>query len=261
MGNQEKTRQMQLAEKARQEAALLKQTADAAAAAAAAKVKLAAEAKLKADLEAKQQADAAAAAKLRADAEAKLKADADAAANARLDTDAKLKADAAAAARARADVEAKLKADADAAAARAKQVAVAAATAAAVSAPVAASALQVCRDAILKEAASGPILFQVSSANILPESSATLDRVAGATKGCPTAKVLIEGHTSADGIAEKNQVLSTSRAKAIADYLVRAGVDAGRLTYVGYGQTKPIAPNDTQENKIKNRRIEFSITE
>jgi len=236
----ERSRQLELAERVRQEAALVNQKAEVAAAAV--KAKLEAEVKQKA--EAKQKADAEAAA-----------------AKARLDAESKQKADAAAAAKARADGEAKQKADADAARAKANQEAAAAASKATTPVPAVSAALQACRNAILKEATSGPILFQVSSANILPESSATLDRVAGAAKACPTAKVGVEGHTSADGIAEKNQVLSTSRAKAIAEYLVRVGVDGARVTYIGYGQTKPIAPNDTQENKTKNRRIEFSVTE
>ena len=236
----ERSRQLELAERVRQEAALVNQKAEVAAAAV--KAKLEAEVKQKA--EAKQKADAEAAA-----------------AKARLDAESKQKADAAAAAKARADGEAKQKADADSARAKANQEAAAAASKATTPVPAVSAALQACRNAILKEATSGPILFQVSSANILPESSATLDRVAGAAKACPTAKVGVEGHTSADGIAEKNQVLSTSRAKAIAEYLVRVGVDGARVTYIGYGQTKPIAPNDTQENKTKNRRIEFSVTE
>lgn len=62
------------------------------------------------------------------------------------------------------------------------------------------------------------------------------------------------------GNAKKNQKLSEQRANAVKDWLIKNGVNASRLSAVGYGSQKPIVPNDTKENKTKNRRIEFSRT-
>ncbi len=76
-----------------------------------------------------------------------------------------------------------------------------------------------------------------------------------------TMKVSIDGHTDNISGAEFNQTLSENRAKAVYNYLVNKGVDAWRLTYKGYGLTKPIASNDTEEGRAKNRRTEFVILE
>jgi outer membrane protein OmpA-like peptidoglycan-associated protein len=74
-------------------------------------------------------------------------------------------------------------------------------------------------------------------------------------------KVSINGHTDNVSGAEFNQTLSENRAKAVYDYLVSKGVDSSRLTYKGYGLTKPLASNDTEEGRAKNRRTEFVIIE
>lgn len=75
----------------------------------------------------------------------------------------------------------------------------------------------------------------------------------------PTLKVEISGHTDNVGKAEDNMVLSTNRAKAIVEWLVRNGIDAGRLSYKGYGATKPVAGNDTEEGRAQNRRTTFTV--
>jgi len=74
-------------------------------------------------------------------------------------------------------------------------------------------------------------------------------------------KVSIEGHTDSDGADKYNLKLSDGRAKAVSDYLVEHGIDKGRLTAKGFGETKPLVPNDTDEGKATNRRVEFHITE
>src|SRR5690606_35723062 len=73
-------------------------------------------------------------------------------------------------------------------------------------------------------------------------------------------KVSIEGHTDSDGEDAYNKTLSDQRAKAVMKYLVDKKVAADRLSAVGYGESKPIASNDTDEGKAKNRRVEFHIT-
>jgi OOP family OmpA-OmpF porin len=75
-------------------------------------------------------------------------------------------------------------------------------------------------------------------------------------------KLSIEGHASAEGDAKRNKKLSDDRAKAVVDHLVKKeGVDAARMVGKGWGIEKPIAPNDTEENREKNRRVEFLVIE
>ena len=76
----------------------------------------------------------------------------------------------------------------------------------------------------------------------------------------PTLHVEISGHTDAIGKPEDNLVLSTNRAKAIVDYLAGKGVSLTRLTYKGYGATKPIADNNTETGRALNRRTAFTVT-
>ena len=67
------------------------------------------------------------------------------------------------------------------------------------------------------------------------------------------------GHTDATGDAAVNKTLSQNRAQAVVDYLIFKGVDPVQLRAIGYGQEKPIADNQTDEGKFKNRRIEFEV--
>ncbi|MDR0692576.1 MAG: OmpA family protein [Prevotellaceae bacterium] len=75
----------------------------------------------------------------------------------------------------------------------------------------------------------------------------------------PNIKVEISGHTDNRGSLRANQILSERRAKAIVDFLIRNGIDPARLSYVGYGYERPIAPNTTVEGRSQNRRTEFKI--
>ena len=106
---------------------------------------------------------------------------------------------------------------------------------------------------------AGHINFATNSAALDSDSFVTLDRLAAAAKVCPGMRIAIEGHTDAEGSAEYNQRLSVRRARAVVAYLVKAGADRKQLEAVGYGLSRPAAPNDTEENMAKNRRIEFSV--
>jgi outer membrane protein OmpA-like peptidoglycan-associated protein len=102
--------------------------------------------------------------------------------------------------------------------------------------------------------------FAVDKAVILGDSVALLEEVADALISTPRIKKIeIQGHTDNSGTKEHNQELSQSRADAVKAFLVKAGVDAGRLDAKGYGQTKPIAPNINEAGKSKNRRVQFLI--
>ncbi|OYU49126.1 MAG: hypothetical protein CFE31_07050 [Rhizobiales bacterium PAR1] len=105
----------------------------------------------------------------------------------------------------------------------------------------------------------GTIRFKVASADLSEESRGILDRLTVVTLRCVEAKVEIGGHTDSDGSAQANAELSRRRAETVGAYFLRAGIQSERLEAVGYGHTVPVAPNDTPENKAKNRRIEFLV--
>jgi OmpA-OmpF porin, OOP family len=73
----------------------------------------------------------------------------------------------------------------------------------------------------------------------------------------PSMKISIEGHTDNVGNAAANKTLSANRAKAVMDALVTKGIDKTRMSYTGWGQEKPVADNNTEEGKTKNRRVEI----
>lgn len=111
----------------------------------------------------------------------------------------------------------------------------------------------------LKAAASEGITFRRASAEIETRSFPTLNRLAEVATRCIDAQIEIEGHTDSDGTPDRNQRLSDRRAQSVLDYLVKAGVPSSRMSAIGYGETRAVAPNDTAENKALNRRIEFTV--
>jgi OOP family OmpA-OmpF porin len=106
------------------------------------------------------------------------------------------------------------------------------------------------------------IQFEVNKAVILPQSFSLLDEIADIIKKNPhIKKISIEGHASSEGDAARNIKLSDDRAKSVMKYLTEHGVEAARLSAKGFGAKKPIADNNTEEGKEKNRRVEFVIVE
>ncbi len=116
-----------------------------------------------------------------------------------------------------------------------------------------------CQTLLTSAASEGVILFQRANADLDNKSRPTLDQVAKIANQCPGFKISIEGHTDSEGIPERNRPLSERRAKAVADYLAAAGVDAARLSSVGFGADDPVADNESAEGRAKNRRIEFEV--
>jgi OOP family OmpA-OmpF porin len=116
-----------------------------------------------------------------------------------------------------------------------------------------------CEDKLGGLVITGQIVFDLASAELDSASFATLDRLAEAARACPDMRIEVGGHASSEGTAEINQQLSVRRAQSVVAYLVKAGVDSTQLQPVGYGATRPVAPNDTGENMAKNRRIEFTV--
>lgn len=103
------------------------------------------------------------------------------------------------------------------------------------------------------------IFFESGKATLLPESNAELDKLAEVLTNNTSVSIKINGHTDNVGSDSDNQVLSQNRAKAVFDYLTKAGVKKSRLQFEGFGETKPVATNDTDEGKQLNRRVEFVI--
>ncbi len=98
--------------------------------------------------------------------------------------------------------------------------------------------------------------FDTGKATLRPESMSRLDFVAEIMEHKKGMRIEISGHTDNVGKKKDNQQLSDRRAKSCRDYLVSKGIDASRITTVGYGDQRPIAPNDDEQGRQRNRRIE-----
>jgi len=106
------------------------------------------------------------------------------------------------------------------------------------------------------------IYFETGSATIKEESHSLLDEVAGVLRDNPQiSKVRVEGHTDARGSAASNKRLSERRAASVVDYLVGEGVDAERLSSVGYGEERPVVQGNNADAWEKNRRVDLIIEE
>jgi OmpA-OmpF porin, OOP family len=104
------------------------------------------------------------------------------------------------------------------------------------------------------------IFFTTNKSELLPESFLELDKLVRYLNETSNTSIKISGHTDNTGNEDQNKTLSEARAKAVANYLILKNVDKSRIDYVGYGSSKPIAPNDTNEGKQQNRRVEFTIS-
>jgi OOP family OmpA-OmpF porin len=104
-----------------------------------------------------------------------------------------------------------------------------------------------------------PIVFEPASDKLSPQSDEMLEIVRDFLDARPDLTVLrIEGHTDSEGNVDAALALSQKRAMAVARWLVAMGVPCERLFPVGFGQSRPIAPNDTPDHKAQNRRIVFA---
>ena len=103
------------------------------------------------------------------------------------------------------------------------------------------------------------IFFETNSAKLQEISQIEIATLLQLMTENPTLKLQINGHTDNVGKPAENFKLSTSRAKAVVDYLVRKGIDIKRLVYKGFGETKPVADNKTETGRAQNRRTEFVV--
>ena len=102
--------------------------------------------------------------------------------------------------------------------------------------------------------------FESASTQLTSQSNATVNNLAEVLKAYPTSRVELVGHTDNTGTAEANQTLSLDRANAVKAMLVNDGVNADSISTNGYGQTRPVASNDTDEGRERNRRLELNVT-
>jgi len=102
------------------------------------------------------------------------------------------------------------------------------------------------------------ILFDINAATIKPESYGIINEMASLLKANPSIKILIIGHTDADGNESANLKLSEERSEAVKQMLSREfDIPSSRITTLGKGETQPVADNKTKEGKAQNRRVEF----
>ncbi len=103
--------------------------------------------------------------------------------------------------------------------------------------------------------------FDFDKWEIRPDAAVILDEVVSILSGGPGVKVRVEGHTDATGPEAYNQGLSERRAASVRRYLAEGGIAASRLTSAGFGESQPIATNDTREGRALNRRVELKVLE
>ena len=103
------------------------------------------------------------------------------------------------------------------------------------------------------------IFFDFDKASLLQQSYNELQHLLDLLQRYPKMRVEVSGHTDSHGSVDYNLRLSHSRAKAVVDYLISKGIDSKRLQYKGYGKSKPIDTNTTEEGRARNRRVELKI--
>lgn len=105
------------------------------------------------------------------------------------------------------------------------------------------------------------ILFDVGKATLKPASQLTVAKLAGILMVFPHMNLSIEGFTDSTGSADLNMKLSVDRARAVHDFLLTQGISSDRMKYQGFGPENPVAPNDTEANRARNRRVEVVLTQ
>ncbi|WP_257667771.1 OmpA family protein [Parapedobacter tibetensis] len=103
------------------------------------------------------------------------------------------------------------------------------------------------------------VLFPLNSSYLTDQAKKEIDKLVTLLDDYPGASLIVDGHTDATGTETYNQWLSEKRAESVKQYAVEKGLSERRVTTNGYGQTKPVAANNTKEGRQKNRRVEVTI--
>ena len=103
------------------------------------------------------------------------------------------------------------------------------------------------------------MLFDFDRSSVKPEAAAILDRLVAFMNENKDKKTTLSGHTDSVGTEAYNQKLSERRVNSVREYVVKKGVDSGRVSGQGFGESKPIADNRTAEGRSKNRRVEIKV--
>jgi len=105
------------------------------------------------------------------------------------------------------------------------------------------------------------VTFEFNKSTLTPDAKSILDEVADELNARPDIKVELNGHTDDEGSDSYNQQLSQGRAESVKAYLVERGVDVGRMSSQGFGETQPVADNNTEEGQFLNRRVELKVVD
>lgn len=117
-----------------------------------------------------------------------------------------------------------------------------------------------CLDDVQGAARQVEVHFAHDDARLDKHGKALIDGLVSTLNACPGAVLNIGGHADASGRSRYNRALSQRRARGVAAYMAQKGIDAERLVAIGYGDGRPVAPNDTRENRARNRRIELTVS-
>jgi OOP family OmpA-OmpF porin len=116
-----------------------------------------------------------------------------------------------------------------------------------------------CKQELNSALAPGSVTFARASADLGPLSRSALDRLAEVAGQCSAVEFEIAGHADAEGTSARKQKLSERRARAVLAYLAKAGLDTSRMRAVGYADAQPLAANDTEHNRARNRRVSINV--
>ena len=105
------------------------------------------------------------------------------------------------------------------------------------------------------------LMFERSKPNLLEDSYPALEKLVGILLENPKLKIELAGHTDGLGSNKSKQTLSYRRVERIKTYLTEFGIDRKRIETIGYGGSKPIAPNNSEKNRAKNRRVEIRVVD
>jgi OOP family OmpA-OmpF porin len=116
-----------------------------------------------------------------------------------------------------------------------------------------------CKEELKSALAPDSVTFARASADLGPGGRSALDRLAEVAGRCSGVEFEIAGHADAEGTSASKQRLSERRARVVLDYLARAGLDTSRMRAVGYADAQPLAANDTEHNRARNRRVGINV--